>query len=196
MAKDKDIGCTIKGRTGSGSQNAANRLSISSYVWIICGSASLELKIYMWNALVRPVLLYGCGTWGLTVSLTEKLCTFHRRHLRVLAGYCWPNHISNDALYKLTKTNPISVDPQQARLCLLGHCLRMPRDTPAQLTLDVSINPHLKGRRGRPPKCLLSTLRTDVEKVGLNLRNVKELEELCGLAADKDQWEQTIEHIC
>ena len=49
--------------------------------------ASLELKIRVWNALVRPVLLYGCGTWGLTTSLTEKLCTLHRRHLRILAGY-------------------------------------------------------------------------------------------------------------
>ena len=67
--------------------------------------ASLELKICVWNALVRPVMLYDSGTWGLTVSLTEKLCAFHHRHLRVIAGYCWPNHLSNDALYKLTKKN-------------------------------------------------------------------------------------------
>ena len=62
----------------------------------------------------------------------------------------------------------------------------MPHDTPAHLTLDVSINPHLKGGQGRPPKCLLSTLRTDVEKVGLNLRNAKGLEKLRRLAAGKD----------
>ena len=37
---------------------------------------------------------------------------------------------------------------------------------------------------------------TDVEKVGLNLRNAKGLEELRRLAADKNQWEQTIGHIC
>ena len=36
-------------------------------------SASLQLKVRIWNALVRPVLLYGCGTWGLTAALTEKL---------------------------------------------------------------------------------------------------------------------------
>ena len=111
--------------------------------------ASLELKIRVWNALVRPVLLYGCGTWGLTTSLTEKLCTLHRRHLRILAGYRWPKHISNDALYKLTRTYPLSVDLLQARLRLLGHCLRMPYDTPAQLALDVAVKPSLKGRR--PP---------------------------------------------
>ena len=36
--------------------------------------ASLELKIRVWNSLVRPVLLYGCGTWGLNATMTEKLC--------------------------------------------------------------------------------------------------------------------------
>ena len=41
-------------------------------------SASLELKICVWSALVRPVLLYGCGTWGLNATMTEKLCALHR----------------------------------------------------------------------------------------------------------------------
>ena len=35
---------------------------------------------------------------------------------------------------------------------------------------------------------------TDVEKFGLNLRNAKGLEELRRLAADTDQWQQTIGH--
>ena len=159
-------------------------------------SASLELKIRVWNALVRPVLLYSCGTWGLTATLTEKLCALHRRHLRILAGYRWPKRISNEALYRLTKSQPLSIDIQQSRLRLLGHCLRMPTDTPAQMALSVTVNTNLKGRRGRPPKCLLSTLRTDMDKVGVNMRNMKGLEELRNHAEDKHQWEETIEHIC
>ena len=158
-------------------------------------SASLELKIRVWNALVRPVLLYGCGTWGLTTTMTEKLCALHRRHLRILASYRWPKRISNEALYRLTKSRPLSIDIQQSRLHLLGHCLRMPTDTPAQLALTMTVNTNLKGKRGRPPKCLLSTLRIDMEKVGLTLRNMKGIEELRKLAADKQQWEETIEHI-
>ena len=96
-------------------QDVVHRMQLAGLAFHCVGlfagvGASLELKIRVWNALVRPVLLYVCGTWGLTVSLTEKLCAFHHRHLRVLAGYHWPNHISNDALYKLTKTNPLSVN--------------------------------------------------------------------------------------
>ena len=71
--------------------------------------ASLVLKVRVWNTLVRPVLLYGCGTWGLTAVLTEKLCALHRRHLRVMAGYRWPKHISNEAIYVPFDTNTTTV---------------------------------------------------------------------------------------
>ena len=115
-------------------------------------SASLQLKVRIWNALVHPVLLYGCGTWGLTAALTEKLCTFHRRHLRTMAGYRWPNCINNEALYKLTRTYTLSVDLQLARRRLLGYCLRLPITSPAQAAVDLSVGADvdLKPRKGRP----------------------------------------------
>ena len=49
--------------------------------------------------------------------------------------------------------------------------------------------------RGRPRTCLLSTLRADLKKVGMNLRTPSGLEQLCIHAADRDKWEETIEHI-
>ena len=154
--------------------------------------ASLVLKVRVWNSLV---LLYGCGTWGLTAVLTEKLCALHRQHLRVMAGYRWPKHISNEAIYRLTKTRPLSHDLQRARLNLLGHCLRLPMDTPAQKALDLTVHKIPKTRQGRPRTCLLSTLRSDLEKAGMNLRTASGLEQLCIQAADRDKWEETIEHL-
>jgi len=35
--------------------------------------ASIGLKVKVWIILVHAVLLYGCGAWGLTAALTEKL---------------------------------------------------------------------------------------------------------------------------
>ena len=156
-------------------------------------SVSLEVKIKTWNALVSSVLLYSCGTWGLSTTLTEKLCAFHCWHLQILACYCWPRRISNKALYRVAKSRPLSIDIQQSRLRLLGHCLRMQTNTPAQMALTASVITNLKGRCGRPPKCLLSTLRADMDKVGIN--TMKGFEELQRHAADKHQWEETIEHI-
>ena len=112
-----------------------------------------------------------------------------------MAGYRWPKHISNEAIYHLTQTQPLSHDLQRARLRLLGHCLRLPRDTPAQKALDLTVNDIPKARRGRPRSCLLSTLRADLKKVGMNLRTPSGLEQLRIHAADSDKWEETIEHI-
>ena len=39
-------------------------------------------------------------------------------------------------------------------------------------------------------QCVLSRLRSDVEKVGLDLRNAIGLEELQTLATDRDNWEE------
>ena len=123
----------------------------------------------------------------------ETLCALHRRHLRVMAGYRWPKHISNEAIYHLTQTRPLSNDLQRARLRLLGHCLRLPSDTPAQKALDLTVNNIPKASRGRPRTCLLSTLRAELKKVGMNLRTASGLEQLRIHAADK--WEETIEHV-
>ena len=158
-------------------------------------SASLALKVRVWNALVRPVLLYGCGTWGLTAALTKKLCALHHRHLRVMAGYRWPKQIRNEAIYHLTQTRPLSHDLQRARLRLLGQCLRLPRDAPAQKALDLTMHAIPKTGKGRPRTCLLSTLSSKLETVSLNLRTASGLEQLRIHAADEDKWEETIEHI-
>ena len=160
-------------------------------------STSLQLKVRIWNALVRPVLLYRCGTWGLMATLTEKLCPFHRRHLWTMAGYRWPNRINNEALYKLTRTHTLSVDLQLARLTLLGHCLRSPITSSAQAALDLSVGADidLKPQKGRPKQGLLSTLRQDVQKAGLSLRSSNVLQELHSITSN-GRWEETIEHIC
>ena len=39
-------------------------------------SASLELKIRVRNALVRPVLLYSSETWGLTTTMKKNCVHF------------------------------------------------------------------------------------------------------------------------
>ena len=124
----------------------------------------------------------------MTAALTEKLCAYHWRHLRTMAGYRWPNHINN-ALYKLTKAYPLSVDLQLARLRLLGHCLRLPITSSAQSVLDLSMgaDADIKSQRGRPKQCLLSTLRQDVQKADLSLRSRHGLEELRAIASDRER---------
>ena len=67
-----------------------------------------ELRLRLYNAFVIPVLLYNSGTWAPTSVAEAQLDSFHRRQLRSLIGIRWPQTISNAALYKRCKAQPIS----------------------------------------------------------------------------------------
>ena len=49
-------------------------------------------------------------------------------------------------------------------LSILCHCLRLPRNTPAQKALDLTVNNIPKAREDRPRTCLLSTLRAHLKR--------------------------------
>ena len=62
----------------------------------------LEKKIKIYRALVKSVLLYNCGTWGVSANVQQKLDAYHRRHLRRILGMKYPTRILNEKLYKVT----------------------------------------------------------------------------------------------
>ena len=58
----------------------------------------------------------------------RKLNSFHRRQLRKVIGIQWRHKISNNKLYKITGTKPLSITIIERRWKLLGHILRLPAD--------------------------------------------------------------------
>ena len=98
---------------------------------------NIALKVRLYNAYIRPILLCNSGTWGLTKFWTDKLDATHCRHLRGLAQVFYPNRISNRALYIKCDSHPISWDVRQARCNLLGHVLQLLHKSPAQAVLDL-----------------------------------------------------------
>ncbi len=65
---------------------------------------SLHLKIKLFNACVKSVMLYGCETWFVTNKTTQKLQAFVNRCLRNILGIWWPRIISNQELWEKTWT--------------------------------------------------------------------------------------------
>ncbi len=111
----------------------------------------------------------------------NKLDAAHRRHLRRLAGIFHPHHISNFNLYELCgNLVPVSEEVAMRRWTLFLHVLRMPRDTPAQMALDVALRLGQQGRIGAKIHRLLHALRGDVRKHLLRseMKNPHDLEEL------------------
>ena len=141
-----------------------------------------------------PILLYGSETWGLAKSKLEAVAAFHRRQLRALLGIRWPHRISNEALYKVTGTRPLCEIIRRGRLRLLGHVLRMPRETPAQEAMDFYVKPG-KRRTGRPRTCLPTMLGKDLNAAsGARFRTKADLEALREVAADRDVWRALVKH--
>ncbi len=71
---------------------------------------SLHLKIKLFNACVKSVLLYGCETWFVTNNITQKLQAFVNRSLRNILGIWWLQIISNQELWKRTGQSKITVE--------------------------------------------------------------------------------------
>ncbi|XP_078674907.1 uncharacterized protein LOC144912958 [Branchiostoma floridae x Branchiostoma belcheri] len=168
-------------------------------MWHMWGAkaVSLELKLKLFHVYVLPVLPYNAGTWGLTEQVASKIDRWHRRQLRRLAGYYYPNYISNSKLYKKCKASPLHNEVHRRRWTLFGHILRMPLDSPAQKALNIAFSKKLTPRRDRPLGGLLDCLVDDV-KLYFH-QNVQTapymLKWLREQAADKARWNGTFKTI-
>ena len=101
-------------------------------LWKSKWKASMKKRLELYDLLVKSILLYNCGTWGMTKTEAKKLDSFHRKQLRRIVGIKWPQIISNESLYKKTGAEQASKTVMRRRWKLLGHILRLPAESPAR----------------------------------------------------------------
>ncbi|GFS25539.1 endonuclease-reverse transcriptase [Elysia marginata] len=106
-----------------------------SSIWIRNNKAKQVTRLNLYQALVKSILLYICGTWSLTKQEEHKLNTFHRRQLRTILNIKHPTVIKNNALYQKTGETPISLTILEARWRLFGHILRQAINTPPNVAM-------------------------------------------------------------
>ena len=73
----------IKGRlkVGNACYYSVQNLLSSSLL-----SKKLKIKILVYRTIILPVVLYGCGTWSLTLREKRRLRVFENRVLRRVFG--------------------------------------------------------------------------------------------------------------
>ena len=114
---------------------------------------------------MKSVLLCNCGTWGVSKDDQRKLNSFHRRQLRKVIGIQWPHKISNNKLYKITGTKPLSITITERRWKLLGHILRLPADCPARKAMKYYFEERTNTiSRGKRRTTIVSTLNEDIKQ--------------------------------
>ena len=125
----------------------------------------VERRVKLYNTLVRSILLYNCGTWGMSTTDNNNIDSFHRQQLRHTLNIRHPNKIRSKHLYKTTKQHTISVDITRARWKLFGHTLRMDKNTPARKAMKFYFEQsNAKKFKGRKRTTIVNTLNRDIIK--------------------------------
>ncbi len=122
---------------------------------------NLHLKIKLFNACVKAVLLYGCKTWFVTDNTTQKFQAFVNRCLRNILGICWPRIITNQELWERTGQSEIDVEIKRKKFGWIGHTLRKSQNEICHSALEW--NPQGRRSRGRPKATWRRTVLANYE---------------------------------
>ena len=163
---------------------------------------SLKTKSRVYQAAIRPVLLYGCETWPLRKEDIRHLEAFDHWCMRRILRVSWRDRISNVEVRKrCCDIPPLSITVQHRRLQWLGHLLRKNHSELSRQSLFSSANPGWKCRCGGQTKTWLKTIKSDVDQLGLHFVygvrywNHKWLEICADLASNRQAWTAAVRDI-
>ena len=135
---------------------------------VLVGKQGLSLmqrgKIY--QCCVRPVLLYCCETWELTVANEMRLRWVELRMIRMMCRVRLVDRVSTDVLRgKVGVVVTMEDFLIQRRLRWYGHVIR--RDISSQIREVMEHEMPWKGKKGRPRKSWEECIKKDLERYGL-----------------------------
>ena len=84
-------------------------------------------KVRVYEACVVSVLLYGSASWTTYRRQEDRLSAFHTRNLRAILGVTWKDKMTNETLFSITNSRPLSSQLKFNRLRWTGHAHRMSR---------------------------------------------------------------------
>ena len=165
--------------------------------------AKVKKKVKIYKTLVKTVLTYNYGTWGLTKKETEELNVIHRKQLRRISPSHW--RLSNKKLYEVCDEREISRDMQEARWRTFGHMLRLPILTPCQQAMQWYFEKPMRPKRyrGNQRITLPVMLHNDIVEANKvqnleieQFRCMNDLEKLRDIANDRRRWKEVTRVVC
>ena len=175
-------------------------------VWIRHHKISRSVRLKLYNAYVKSVLLYNCGTWGLTKSDEDGLDSFHRRQLREVLNIKYPVIVKSVELYVITSEQHISLQILNHRWRLFGHILRLNSQTPARKAMSQYFTESTVPKfPGRQRITLPLTIDRDICRAVvsntitfddiLSFKSNDDLQKLINIAQDRNSWKQLTKEI-
>jgi hypothetical protein len=124
-------------------------------------------KIRVYEACVVSILLYGSPSWTTYRRQEDRLSAFHTRNLRAILGVTWKDKMTNENLFNITRSRPLSSQLKFNRLRWAGHVHRMTRGRLPHTLLHSVLK---EGTRpiGRPRLRYKDVLKRDLRDFNIN----------------------------
>ena len=154
--------------------------------------------------LVKSILLYNCSTWEMAIQDKQHLYSFHRKQLRQILNIRWSHKIRNKKLYERTNSKPVSIEMTRRRWNLLGHILRLDKETPGRKAMKFMFEEKSnKTFRGRKRATIYTTINRNIKKTKENnpsfsIREIKseiDLHKIGIKARNKKHWKVTVKQV-
>ena len=177
-------------------------------IWIRKDKIHEQLRLKLYKALIKPILMYNSGTWGVSRQEENSINAFHRQQLRRILNVKYPAHIGNAQVYLRTKEEPLSLQILTNRWKLFGHTLRLNQNTPAQKAMNHYFKVSKESKfRGRPRTTLPETLNDDIKFTNaqnemfsrkyniVELKTIEDLVKLKNIASERESWLNLVQEI-
>jgi len=176
ITEDAECEQDIKRRAGLGSAMVGKL----NKIWR-SRSISLQTKVKVYETLVIPVFMYGSECWKLRKSDERKIGSIEMGWLRRILGVSRIQRLRNDFIRsKLQQEETLCQKIEKKRLRWFGHVVRMDDNRLPHRALHCYIEG--KRSRGRPRKTWMDSVKEDLERRNIDIRNATDL------ARDRARW--------
>jgi exonuclease III len=161
-------------------------------------AAGTETRMLIYNACIKPILMYNIAATPLTEKWMEKLEAAHRRHLRFALKIIWPKTISNKHLYEKAQTVLLRKDIWERKFGYFRTALLQPRTAPGRECMEQYFR-HLESaprRKGNTPLLIMRELHIALKTVNLSLISWANFEQIREKASgDIKEWNKMVNEI-
>lgn len=168
-------------------------------LWTKTPSLPLCDKLYYYQSCILPILLYNSQTMNYHDSELARLDSCHRKHLRIILGIFYPNHINNLTLYNKTKVYPVSLHIIIRRWKYLHKLFTSNLQSRVKTLLTCYFLPHnmhypnfSQQRPSTNYHSIIHTINHDLQQyaahLNLQLTDLHKLRQLSDMAHDSSKW--------
>lgn len=145
---------------------------------------SERTKMSVYNAIYRPILMYGSESWVMDRRTESKIQAMEMRYLRAVKGVTRKDKIRNEVIRQDLKVEPIIETIKRQKMKWFGHMIRM-EETRQTKRVWRARQTHKRGR-GRPRKTWDTSVAESMKKSGVTWKEAE------NMAKDRGEWKRFV----